>query len=172
VSEVSPPARTSDSASPRPAPRFSFGARLPSRSSTRRPGYLYDDITLPLLWLGLLLNLGGTYVPIGDAVVGAAAGYLSLWTVYQAFKLLTGRKGMGFGDFKLNAAVGAFLGWKMLPLVILVSSVVGSIFGIGQMFAAKRGWEWNFKFHFGPYLAIAGIVAMFWGRQIVDWYLR
>jgi leader peptidase (prepilin peptidase)/N-methyltransferase len=72
----------------------------------------------------------------------------------------------------LNAAVGAFLGWKMLPLVILVSSVVGSIFGIGQMLAAKRGWEWNFKFHFGPYLAIAGIVAMFWGRQIVDWYLR
>jgi leader peptidase (prepilin peptidase)/N-methyltransferase len=135
-------------------------------------GYLYDDITLPLLWLGLLLNLGGTYVPIGDAVVGAAAGYLSLWIVYQAFKLVTGREGMGFGDFKLNAAVGAFLGWKMLPLVILLSSVVGSIFGIGQMLAAKRGWEWNFKFHFGPYLAIAGIVAMFWGRQIVDWYLR
>jgi leader peptidase (prepilin peptidase)/N-methyltransferase len=135
-------------------------------------GYLYDDITLPLLWFGLLLNLGGTYVPIGDAVVGAAAGYLSLWIVYQAFKLVTGREGMGFGDFKLNAAVGAFLGWKMLPLVILLSSVVGSIFGIGQMFAAKRGWEWNFKFHFGPYLAIAGIVAMFWGRQIVDWYLR
>ena len=115
---------------------------------------------------------GGTYVPIGDAVVGAAAGYLSLWIVYQAFKLVTGREGMGFGDFKLNAAVGAFLGWKMLPLVILLSSVVGSIFGIGQMFAAKRGWEWSFKFHFGPYLAIAGIVAMFWGRQIVNWYLR
>ena len=135
-------------------------------------GYLYDDITLPLVWLGLLLNLGGTYVPIRDAVIGAAAGYLSLWIVYRAFKLVTGKEGMGFGDFKLNAAVGAFLGWKMLPLVILLSSFVGSIFGIGQMFAAKRGWEWNFKFHFGPYLAMAGIVAMFWGRQIVDWYLR
>ena len=135
-------------------------------------GYLYDDITLPLLWLGLLLNLGGTFVPIRDAVIGAAAGYLSLWIVYQAFKWVTGKEGMGFGDFKLNAAVGAFLGWKMLPLVILLSSVVGSIFGIGQMLAARRGWEWSFKFHFGPYLAIAGIVAMFRGQQIVDWYLR
>jgi leader peptidase (prepilin peptidase) / N-methyltransferase len=134
-------------------------------------GYLYDDITLPLLWLGLLLNLGETYVPIRDAVIGAAAGYLFLWIVYQAFKLITGKKGMGFGDFKLNAAVGAFLGWKMLPLVILLSSVVGSIFGIGQMFAAKRGWEWYFKFHFGPYLAIAGVIALFWGPQITRYYL-
>ena len=135
-------------------------------------GLLPDNLTLPLVWLGLIFNLGNAFVPLSEAVIGAVAGYLSLWLVYWIFKLLTRREGMGFGDFKMNAAVGAFLGWKMLPLVILVSSVVGSIFGIGQMFAAKRGWEWNFKFHFGPYLAIAGIVAMFWGRQIVDWYLR
>jgi leader peptidase (prepilin peptidase)/N-methyltransferase len=135
-------------------------------------GYLFDDITLPLLWLGLLLNLGGAFVPIPDAVIGAAAGYLSLWIVYQAFKLATGKEGMGFGDFKMNSAVGAFLGWKVLPLVILLSSVVGSIFGIAQMLAAKRGWDWSFRFHFGPYLAMAAIVTMFWGPQILDWYLR
>jgi leader peptidase (prepilin peptidase)/N-methyltransferase len=134
-------------------------------------GYLFDDITLPLLWLGLLLNLGGTYVPIGDAVIGAVAGYLLLWSVYWLFKLVTGKEGMGYGDFKLNAAVGAFLGWHMLPLVILLSSIVGTIFGIAQMYIAKRGWEWNFKFHFGPYLAMAGIVALFWGPQLTRQYL-
>jgi leader peptidase (prepilin peptidase)/N-methyltransferase len=135
-------------------------------------GLLPDSITLPLLWAGLLLNLAGTFVPLFDAVVGAVAGYLSLWLVYMLFKLVTGKEGMGFGDFKMNAAVGAFLGWKMLPLVILVSSVVGTVFGIAQMFGARRGWAWDFKFHFGPYIAMAGIVAMFWGRQILDWYLR
>lgn len=133
-------------------------------------GYLFDDITLPLLWLGLLLNLDRTYVPVGDAVIGAAAGYLVLWGVYWLFKLVTGKEGMGYGDFKLNAAVGAFLGWQMLPLVILLSSIVGSIFGIAQMLAAKGGWEWNFRFHFGPYLAIAGIVALFWGPQLTRQY--
>jgi leader peptidase (prepilin peptidase)/N-methyltransferase len=133
-------------------------------------GYLFDNITLPLLWLGLLLNLGRTYVPVGDAVIGAAAGYLVLWSVYWLFKLVTGKDGMGYGDFKLNAAVGAFLGWQMLPLVILLSSIVGSIFGIAQMLAAKGGWEWNFRFHFGPYLAIAGIVALFWGPQLTRQY--
>ncbi|HUL91743.1 MAG TPA: A24 family peptidase [Burkholderiales bacterium] len=133
-------------------------------------GYLFDDITLPLLWLGLLLNLGRTYVPIGDAVIGAAAGYLVLWGVYWLFKLVTGKEGMGYGDFKLNAAVGAFLGWQMLPLVILLSSIVGTVFGIAQMLAAKGGWEWNFRFHFGPYLAIAGIVALFWGPQLTRQY--
>jgi leader peptidase (prepilin peptidase)/N-methyltransferase len=135
-------------------------------------GLLPDDLTLPLVWLGLILNLDGAFVPLRDAVIGALAGYLSLWLVYQAFKLLTGKEGMGYGDFKMNAAVGAFLGWKMLPLVILLSSVVGLVFGALQMFAARGRWESGFRFHFGPYLALAGIVAMFWGEPIVRWYVQ
>jgi leader peptidase (prepilin peptidase)/N-methyltransferase len=129
-------------------------------------GYLFDDITLPLLWLGLLVNLSRTFVPISDAVIGAAAGYLVLWSVYWLFKLVTGKEGMGFGDFKMNAAVGAWLGWQMLPIVILLSSIVGTVFGVVQMLAARRGWESSFKFHFGPYLAMAGIIALFWGPQL------
>ncbi len=134
-------------------------------------GYLPDDITLPLLWAGLLFNTAGTFVPLLDAVVGAAAGYLSLWLIYWAYRLATGKEGMGFGDFKMNAAIGAFLGWKLLPLVILLSSVVGLVFGVLQMVAARRGWDGAFRFHFGPYLAIAAIVAMFWGQPIMRWYL-
>ena len=107
-----------------------------------------------------------------DAVIGAVAGYLSLWLVYWGFKLLTGKEGMGYGDFKMNAAVGAFLGWKLLPLVILLSSLVGLAFGALQMFAARGRWDASFRFHFGPYLAIAGIVAMFWGEPILRWYLQ
>jgi leader peptidase (prepilin peptidase)/N-methyltransferase len=135
-------------------------------------GLLPDDLTLPLLWCGLVLNLAGAFVPLGESVLGAAAGYLSLWSIYWAYKLATGKEGMGYGDFKMNAAVGAFLGWKMLPLVILLSSVVGLLFGALQMFAARRHWDASFRFHFGPYLAIAGIVALFWGNPIVRWYLR
>jgi leader peptidase (prepilin peptidase)/N-methyltransferase len=134
-------------------------------------GYLPDDITLPLLWTGLLINLAGAFVPVREAVIGAAAGYLSLWSIYWAYRLLTGKEGMGYGDFKLNAAIGAFFGWKMMPLVILVSSVVGLAFGVLQMLAAKRGWDSAFRFHFGPYLALGAIVAMFWGEPIVRWYL-
>jgi leader peptidase (prepilin peptidase) / N-methyltransferase len=134
-------------------------------------GLLPDDLTLLLLWSGLLLNLGGAFVPLADAVVGASAGYLSLWLVYWAYKLATGKEGMGYGDFKMNAAVGAFLGWKMLPVVILLSSVCGLIFGALQMFAARRHWDASFRFHFGPYLAIAGIVALFWGNGILRWYV-
>src|SRR5579862_4448161 len=134
-------------------------------------GYLPDDITLPLLWAGLLLNASGTFVPLFDAVIGATAGYLALWAVYWGFRLLTGREGMGYGDFKMSAAIGAFFGWKMLPLVILVSSIVGLAFGGAQMIAARRGWDGAFRFHFGPYLAIAAIVAMFWGVPIMRWYL-
>ena len=134
-------------------------------------GYLPDDITLPLLWSGLLLNAFGTFVPLFDAVTGAAAGYLTLWAVFWAYKLLRGVEGMGYGDFKMTAAVGAFLGWKMLPLVIMVSSIVGLAFGLLQMLAAKRGWDGAFRFHFGPYLALGGVVAMFWGAPIVRWYL-
>ena len=134
-------------------------------------GYLPDDITLPLLWAGLLFNGFATFVPLQDAVVGAAAGYLSLWSIYWVYRLLTGKEGMGFGDFKMNAAIGAFFGWKMLLLVILVSSVIGLAFGVLQMLAAKRGWDGAFRFHFGPYLAIGAIVAMFWGQPILRWYL-
>jgi leader peptidase (prepilin peptidase)/N-methyltransferase len=135
-------------------------------------GLLPDNLTLPLVWLGLLLNLGSAFTSLQDAVVGAAAGYLALWLVYQAYKLATGKEGMGYGDFKMNAAVGAFLGWKMLPLVILLSSLVGLVFGALQMFAARGRWDGGFRFHFGPYLAIAGIVAMFWGEAITRWYMQ
>jgi leader peptidase (prepilin peptidase)/N-methyltransferase len=133
-------------------------------------GYLPDDLTLPLVWIGLLANLGGAFVPLADAVVGAVAGYLFLWTVNALFRLARGMDGMGYGDFKLYAAVGAFLGWKFLPLVILLSSIVGLVFGSAQMFAARRGWDWKFKFHFGPYLALAGVIAMFWGPAIMQRY--
>jgi leader peptidase (prepilin peptidase)/N-methyltransferase len=135
-------------------------------------GLLPDTLTLPLVWVGLLLNLGHAFTSIHEAVIGAVAGYLALWLVFQAYKLATGKEGMGYGDFKMNAAVGAFLGWKMLPLVILLSSLVGLVFGALQMFAARGRWDAGFRFHFGPYLAIAGIVAMFWGEPIIRWYLR
>ncbi len=134
-------------------------------------GLLPDDLTLPLVWVGLLLNLGAAFVPVQDAIVGAVAGYLSLWLIFWAYKLLTGKEGMGYGDFKMNAAVGALLGWKMLPIVILVSSLVGLAFGALQMFAAKGRWDAGFRFHFGPYLAIAGIIALFWGEGMLRWYL-
>ena len=129
-------------------------------------GYLPDDISLPLLWAGLLFNLAGTFAPLSEAVIGAAAGYVSLWSVYWAFKLATGKEGMGYGDFKMYAAVGAFLGWKMLPLVILVSAVLGLVSGMAQMFAARGRWISNFSFRFGPYIALAGVVALFCGQAI------
>jgi leader peptidase (prepilin peptidase)/N-methyltransferase len=125
---------------------------------------LPDDITLPLLWLGLLLNLRATFVPLEDAVIGAAAGYLTLWSVYWLFKLATGKDGMGFGDFKLLAAIGAFLGWKMLPAVILLSSVVGAVVGIGLIVLARHGR--GKPIPFGPYLAAAGLLALVWGEHI------
>lgn len=133
-------------------------------------GYLPDDITLPLLWLGLLVNLGSTFVTLNEAVIGAAAGYLSLWSINATFRWVRRVDGMGFGDFKMNAAVGAFFGWKMLFPLILISSVVGSLFGIAQMIAARRGWDSMFKFHFGPYIAVAGVVVLFWGNAIVEMF--
>jgi len=135
-------------------------------------GFLPDALTLSLLWIGLILNVAGAFVALPEAVIGAAAGYLSLWLVYWGYKLLTGKEGMGYGDFKMNAAVGAFLGWKMLPLVILLSSLVGLAFGALQMFAARGRWDAGFRFHFGPYLAIAGVVALYWGDPIVRWYVQ
>jgi leader peptidase (prepilin peptidase)/N-methyltransferase len=136
----------------------------------QQTGYLPDGLTLPLVWIGLLANLGGAFVPLADAVIGAAAAYLFLWSVNAAFRLARGIDGMGYGDFKLYAAVGAFLGWKFLPLVILLSSLVGLLFGSLQMFSARRGWDWKFRFHFGPYLALAGVIAMFWGPAIMQRY--
>jgi leader peptidase (prepilin peptidase)/N-methyltransferase len=131
--------------------------------------YLPDSITLPLLWAGLLINIPGTFVDLRAAVIGAAAGYLSLWTVYWVFKLATGKEGMGFGDFKLLAAIGAWLGWKMLPFVILGSSLVGAVVGIGLIVLARRGRE--VPIPFGPYLAAAGVAAMFVGERVVNYYL-
>jgi leader peptidase (prepilin peptidase) / N-methyltransferase len=131
-------------------------------------GLLPDDITLPLLWVGLLFNTAGAFVPLQEAVIGAAAGYLVLWSVNAIFRAIRGIEGMGYGDFKMTAAVGAFLGWKALLMIILLSSAVGVVFGTAQMFAAKRGWDWKFRFHFGPYIAIAGLVTMFWGDALAQ----
>ncbi|WIM05224.1 MAG: A24 family peptidase [Candidatus Nitricoxidivorans perseverans] len=130
---------------------------------------LPDDITLPLLWAGLLFNVSGVYVDLGSAVIGAAAGYLSLWTVYWLFRLATGKEGMGFGDFKLLAAIGAWLGWQMLPLVILLSSFVGAVVGAALIVLARHGR--NVPIPFGPYLASAGIIAIFWGKHLNSAYL-
>jgi len=131
---------------------------------------LPDDLTLPLLWLGLAFNLGGTYVPLQDAVIGAMAGYLSLWLVYWAFKLATGKEGMGYGDFKLLAALGAWLGWQALPVIVLLSSVVGALVGVVLMIARRRGKD--VPMPFGPYLAAAGWLALLWGNDITQAYLR
>jgi leader peptidase (prepilin peptidase) / N-methyltransferase len=131
---------------------------------------LPDAMTFPLLWAGLLAALLGiSPVALPDAVVGAMAGYLSLWSLYWVFKLVTGKEGMGYGDFKLLAALGAWLGWQYLPLVILLSSVVGLVFAIGMM--ARGGLKKGQGIPFGPYLAIAGWIALLWGDTIVGAYL-
>ncbi len=131
--------------------------------------YLPDSITLPLLWLGLLFNINATYVSLPAAVIGAAAGYLTLWSVYWAFKWATGKEGMGYGDFKLLAAIGAWLGWTMLPLTILLSSLVGAVIGIGLIVFAGRGR--SVPIPFGPYLAIAGMIALLHGPALTRAYL-
>lgn len=137
---------------------------------------LPDDLTLGLLWLGLLFSLGtpaaAAQLPVGpqESILGAAAGYLSLWLVYQLFKLVTGKEGMGYGDFKLLAALGAWLGWQMLPLVILLSAVTGAV--VGLLMIALRGRDRNIPIPFGPYLAAAGWIALMWGEQIVGAYLE
>jgi leader peptidase (prepilin peptidase) / N-methyltransferase len=132
--------------------------------------YLPDSITLPLLWAGLLFNTGAVFIDLRSAVIGAAAGYIALWSIYWIFKLATGKEGMGYGDFKLLAAIGAWLGWKMLPLVILLSSVVGAVIGIGLVVFARHGR--NVPIPFGPYLAAAGVIALFWGEPLTRQYLN
>ena len=130
---------------------------------------LPDSITLPLLWTGLLFNLEGTFTPLASAVLGAVFGYLSLWSIYWLFKIATKKEGMGYGDFKLLAAIGAWLGAAQLPLVILLSSVVGAISGIAMIVLAKLGRSTPIPF--GPYLAGGGLIALFWGREIARLYL-
>ena len=131
---------------------------------------LPDDLTLPLLWGGLVANLFGLFVPLASAVIGAIAGYLALWTIYWLFKLIRGKEGMGYGDFKLLAALGAWLGWPMLPQIVLVSSVLGAVGGIAAM--ALQGRDRAAPLPFGPWLAGAGAVALFFGPQINALYLR
>ena len=125
---------------------------------------LPDSITLPLLWLGLIVNSQGLLVPLGDALWGAVFGYLALWSVYWAFKLLTGKEGMGYGDFKLLAALGAWLGWQALPMVIILSSLVGAVIGIAMILLLGR--DKNVPIPFGPYLAIAGWIVLLWGDAL------
>ena len=125
---------------------------------------LPDDLTYPLLWLGLLINLNGTIVPLRDAVIGAMAGYVSLWAVYWLFKLVTGKEGMGYGDFKLLAALGAWMGWAMLPTIIILSSVVGAVVGVSLIVFARR--DRNNPIPFGPYLAAAGMIALLYGTPL------
>jgi len=130
---------------------------------------LPDRITQPLLWLGLVLSLGGFFTTTEDAIIGAAAGYLSLWLVFQGFRLLTGKEGMGFGDFKLLAVFGAWLGWQILPQIVLISSVVGAL--LGGTLMLRRRHERNQPIPFGPFLAIAGWIALMWGDEINQVYM-
>jgi leader peptidase (prepilin peptidase)/N-methyltransferase len=131
---------------------------------------LPDSITLPLLWLGLMVNYFGQLVPFDEAFWGAIVGYLALWSVYWLFKLVTGKEGMGYGDFKLLAALGAWLGWTLLPAVILLSSVVGAAVGIALMVFKQQGRE--VPMPFGPYLATAGLLCLWFGDEIVSVWFR
>ena len=130
---------------------------------------LPDNITLPLLWTGLLINLNGVFCPLDEAVIGAVAGYLSLWSIYQLFRWLTGKEGMGFGDFKLLAALGAWLGWKMLLPIVLAASFAGAIVGIALI--ALAGRDRAQPIPFGPWLALGGLAALFWGDAMLHHWL-
>jgi len=132
--------------------------------------YLLDDITFPLIWLGLLLNSQGIFTTLNDAVLGAVVGYLSLWIVFWTYKLITGKEGMGHGDFKLLALFGAWMGWQFIPLIILLSSVTGAVIGGAILFLSKQGK--HIPISFGPYLAVAGWISLLWGEQIIQSYLN
>jgi leader peptidase (prepilin peptidase) / N-methyltransferase len=129
---------------------------------------LPDDLTLPLLWAGLFVNLFGLFVPLHEAVIGAIGGYISLWSVYWAFKLIRGKEGMGYGDFKLLAALGAWMGWKALPAIVLLSSAVGAVIGLSLVLIKRRDHQQPLPF--GPYLAVAGAVALFAGPPLIALY--
>jgi leader peptidase (prepilin peptidase)/N-methyltransferase len=131
---------------------------------------LPDNITLPVLWLGLIFNLASVYTDLYSSVIGAIAGYLSLWSVFWLFKLLTGKEGMGYGDFKLLALFGAWLGWQFLPQIILLSSLVGAVIGIAMI--VLRGRDKNIPIPFGPYLAIAGWISLLFGEKINQSYFQ
>jgi len=131
---------------------------------------LPDNLTLPLLWFGLLLNLNGVYTDLASAVIGGIAGYLVLWSIYHVFRLLTGKEGMGYGDFKLLAAMGAWMGWQMLPLVVLLSSVVGALVGLILMGIGRLRRDKPMPF--GPFIAAAGWIALIWGHDLVGLYSR
>jgi leader peptidase (prepilin peptidase)/N-methyltransferase len=131
---------------------------------------LPDNITLPLLWLGIICAMFSLFTNLQSSVIGAIAGYLILWLVFHAFKILTGKEGMGFGDFKLLAALGAWMGWQFLPLIIIISSLVGAIIGISMMLFLKH--DRNTPIPFGPYLAIAGWIALVWGEKINSGWLN
>ena len=133
-----------------------------------REKLLPDQITLPLMWIGMLANTQGLFVPLIESIIGASAGYLSLWSIYWLFKLITGKDGMGYGDFKLTAALGAWLGWKMLPLIVLISSGLGTLFGIFAIILGLKSKDSQLPF--GPFLAISGWLAMIWGDSILLWY--
>ena len=131
---------------------------------------LPDNMTLPLLWAGIVLNFWSVHTDLAASVMGAIAGYLALWSIYHLFRLLTGKEGMGYGDFKLLAALGAWMGWQMLPLIILLSSVVGALTGLILMGAGKM--KRDKPMPFGPFIAAAGWIALIWGEQIIDRYTR
>jgi leader peptidase (prepilin peptidase)/N-methyltransferase len=131
---------------------------------------LPDNITLPLLWAGVLVNYFAVYTDLASSVLGAITGYLILWSIYHLFKLITGKEGMGYGDFKLLAALGAWMGWQFLPLIILMSSVVGAVFGLIMMGSGLL--KKDNPIPFGPYLAAAGWITLIWGEKIMDYYTR
>ena len=131
---------------------------------------LPDAITMPVLWAGLIVNSFGIFTSLQSALIGAVAGYLSLWLVFHGFRLLTGKEGMGHGDFKLFALFGAWLGWQLLPLIILLASVVGAVVGIGLI--VLRGRDHQLPIPFGPFLCVAGWIALSWGQVITNFYLQ
>jgi leader peptidase (prepilin peptidase)/N-methyltransferase len=131
---------------------------------------LPDNMTIPLMWAGILISFWSVHTSLADSVTGAIAGYLTLWSVYHVFRLLTGKEGMGYGDFKLLAALGAWMGWQMLPLVVLLSSVAGALTGLALMATGRMNKDKPMPF--GPFIAIAGWVALIWGEQIIDFYSR
>jgi leader peptidase (prepilin peptidase)/N-methyltransferase len=131
---------------------------------------LPDNLTIPLMWLGIVLSFWSVHIDLASSVIGAIAGYLFLWSIYHLFRLLTGKEGMGYGDFKLLAALGAWLGWGMLPLIILLSSVVGAVTGLALMATGRL--KKDKPMAFGPFIAAAGWIALIWGQDILDYYAR